>query len=121
MIEVCRDNRVRVQFDASEVDYPGEAGRVVDDDLLCRAAGWKGKRDGAHPLGRVGRGALLVKDLAVGSVNEALENDRPVANACQRARRYREVVADDIDLRELRGLREIGLGGMRDANFAPVD
>ena len=34
MIEIAGAHRVRVQFDAAEIDHPGEARRIVDDDLF---------------------------------------------------------------------------------------
>ena len=52
VVEIVAADRVRVEFDAAEVDDPGEAGGVVDDDLFGGAAGGKGERDGAEELGR---------------------------------------------------------------------
>ncbi len=90
-----------MQLDAAEVDDPGEPGGVVDHDLFRGAAGGKGQRHGAQPSGSIGGRALLVEGLALGAVDEALENDGPVADAGEGARRDRQVVADEIELGEL--------------------
>ena len=102
VIEIAGAHRVRVQLDAAEVDDPREAGRVVDDDLLGGAARRKRQRHGAQPGGPVLGRALLIERLALGAVDEALEHDGPVADAGDRAVRDRQVVADDVELRQLR-------------------
>jgi len=55
----------------------------------------------------------LIEDLTFGSVNEALQNDRPVANACDSSGGHREVIADDIELRKFDFFREVRLVRMR--------
>jgi hypothetical protein len=100
MLEVAGAHRVRVQLDAAEVDDPGQPRRVVttissavrpegNDSVPCEPSG---------PL--VGR-ALLVERLALGPVDEPLQHDRPVAIPASAPRSDREVVADDVELREL--------------------
>ena len=121
MIEIAGAHRVRMQLDAAEVDDPGEAGRVVDHDLLGGAPGRKGERHRPQPLRPLLGRALLVERLALGAVDEALQHDRPIADAAQRAGRHREVVADEVELRELRLPREIGLVRVGDPDLAPVD
>jgi hypothetical protein len=101
VIEVGGADGVRVELDAAEVDDPGEAGGVVDDDLFGGAAGGKGERDGAQPVGEIGGSALLVEGLGFGSVDEALEDDGAVAMPLQRAGRDGEEVADEVELGEL--------------------
>ena len=98
MIEIAGAHRVRVQLDAAEVDDPGEARRVVDDDLLGGAARRERQRHGAQPVRPLLGRALLVERLALGAVDEALEHDRPIADAGERARRDRQVVADEVEL-----------------------
>ena len=107
MVEVAGAHRVRVQLDAAEVDDPGQARGVVDDDLLGGAARGKRQRHRAQP-GRplVGR-ALLVERLALGAVDEALEHDGPVADAAPaRPSRDRQVVADEVELARACASRE---------------
>ena len=65
--------------------------------------------------------ALLVERLGLGAVDEALEHDGPIADAAERARRDGEVVADEVELRELRLAREVELRRVRDAHDAAVD
>ena len=54
----------------------------------------------SHAGRSVGR-ALLIERLAFGAVDEALEHDRAIADSGERARRDREVVAHEVELREL--------------------
>ena len=85
---------MRVQLDAAQVDDPGEPRRIVDDDLFGGAARGKRERHRSQPGGPLGGRALLIERLPFGAVNESLENDRPIANSGERARRDRQVVAD---------------------------
>ena len=73
-----------------------------------------------QPLGPLLGRALLVEDLAVGAVDEPLEHERPVRDPREGARRDGQVVAHDVELRELRVLREIRLARVGDADFAPA-
>ncbi len=61
VVEVAGADGVGVELDAAEVDDPGEAGGVVDDELFGGAAGGEGEGDGAEPGGAIGGGALLVE------------------------------------------------------------
>ena len=74
----------------------------------------------SHAGRSVGR-ALLIERLALGAVDESLENDRTVPDPTQRARRDRQVIAHQIEFGQLRLLREIRLVRMRHADLAPVD
>ena len=80
MIEVGGAHRVRVQLEAAEVDDPGEAGGVVDDDLLGGPPRRKREGGGAKPAGALLGRSLLVEDLALGAVDEPLQNDGPVGD-----------------------------------------
>ena len=111
MVEVVGADRVRVEVDAAEVDDPGEAGRVVDDDLVGGPPRRERQRRRPDPVGPVVRGALLEERLLLGAVDEALERHRPAADAGQRAVGDREVVADEVELR-VAGLREVDLVGI---------
>ena len=99
MIEIAGADRMRVQFDAAEIDDPGEPGRIIDDDLLRGSARGKRQCDGSQPGRPLGRRALLIKGLALGPVDETLENDRTIPNSGERARRNRQVVAYQVELR----------------------
>ena len=121
VIHVDGAHRVRMKLDASEVHDPCEPCRVVDHDLLRRAAGGEGERRRPQPGGALLGGALLVEDLPFRAVDEALEHDGTVPNAAERSGRYRQVVADDVELRQLRLLREIGLARVGDAHLPAVD
>ena len=57
VVEVAGAHRVRMQLDAAEVDDPGQAGRVVDDDLLGGAARGKRERHRAQPRPAAASGA----------------------------------------------------------------
>ena len=63
VVEVGGADGVGVEFDAAEIDDPGEAGGVVDDDLFGGAAGGEGESDGAEEGGEIGGSALLVEGL----------------------------------------------------------
>ena len=121
MIEIGGAHRMRMQLDAAEIDDPGEAGGVVDDDLFRGSAGGKRERDGSQPGGRLSGRALLVERLALRAVDETLQHDRTIADAGERARRDRQIVAHEIELCELRFAREVGLLRVRDAHLAPFD
>ena len=109
MIEIARAHRVRMQLDAAQVDDPREPRRVVDDDLFRGAARGKRERHRSQPGGPFRGRALLIERLAFGAVYEALEHDRPVADAGESARRDRQVIAHEVELRELGLLREVRL------------
>ena len=81
MFEILRTHWVRVEFNAAEVDYPGEAGGIIDDQFFRGAAGRERKGYGSEPGGVVGRGALLIKSGLFGAVDEAFQNDRAIADA----------------------------------------
>ena len=38
MLKIAGADRMRMQFDATEIDDPGEPGRIIDDDLLRGSA-----------------------------------------------------------------------------------
>ena len=101
MIEIAGAHRMRMQLDAAQVDDPGEPRRVIDDDLFRGAARRERQRYGSQPRRPLGGRALLIKRLAFGAVDETLENDRTIPDSGERARRDRQVVAHEVELREL--------------------
>lgn len=120
VVEIGRAYRVRVEFQAAEINDPGKAGGIVDDDFLGGAAGGKGESHRAEPGGEAGGGAFLIKGLPLGAVDEAFENDGTVFDAGEGARRNGEIVAHDVELGKFDFLREVGFGGVGDADLASV-
>ncbi len=126
VVEVGGADGVGVELDAAEVDDPGEAGGVVEDDFFGGAAGGKREGDGAEP-GWAGFGvgcAFLVEGFAVGAVDEALEDEGAIFDSADRAGSDGEVVADEVQLGELDFAREVELAGVGDADlsdFAAID
>jgi hypothetical protein len=59
--------------------------------------------------------------LAFGTVDEALENQRTIPDSSESARGDRQIVADEIEFRELRLLRKIRLVGMGHTDLASLD
>ena len=110
-----------VEFEASEVHDPRQAGGVIDDHLFGGAARWERKCDGAKPGGAIGGRALLVERLGLSAVDEALENDGTILDALQRSRGHSEVVFHDIELRYLNLPGEVELFGMGDPYLASAD
>ena len=96
-----------VQFDAPQVDDPGKPGRIVDDNLFGGSAGRKRQCRRAQPGGPLARRPFLIKGFPFRAMNEPFKNDRPIANACQRTRRHRQVVANQVEFRKLRLFGEI--------------
>ena len=92
---------MRMQLDAAEIDDPGETGGIVDHHLLGGASRGNGERHGAEPVGPLVRRALLIEWLALGAVDEALEHERAIADAGERAGRHRQVIPHEVELREL--------------------
>ena len=121
MIEIVGAHRVRMQLDAAEVDDPRQSSGVVDDELLGGAPRGKRQCDGAQPLGPLVRRALLVERLGLGAVDESLEDERPIANAGDRARRDGQIVLHELELRELGLAREVRLVRIGDLDVAPRD
>ena len=110
-----------MQLDAAEVHDPREARGVVDDDLSAvRPDGNDSVTVRSH-VGPLVRRALLIERLAFGAVDEALEHDRPIADAGDSATGDRQVILDDVELGELDVAREVRLVRIADADLAPVD
>src|SRR3954451_9538678 len=89
---------MRVEVDAAQVDDPGEAGGVVDDDLVGGAPRREREGRDAKPIGPVVGGPLLEEERTTGAVDEALEGHRSPADPDQGAVRDGEVVANQVDL-----------------------
>ena len=100
---------MRMQLDASQIDDPCQPRGIIDDDFFRSAARRERERDRSQPRGALRWRALLIKRLAFGAVDESLEDERTIADSGERARRDRQVVADEIEFRELGLLREVQL------------
>src|SRR5687768_18119356 len=100
---------MRMQLNASEIHHPRGPRGTVDDDLLGGAAGGERQRDGLEPLRSVLGCSLLVKRLALRAIHVALEDQRSIADACERSRCNRQVVVNQLELRELHLSRKVRL------------
>src|SRR5580700_2574222 len=110
-----------MQLDAAQVYNPGKPGRILHHELFGGSSGRKRQSDRLQPGRPFGGCAFLVKRLSFGAVYEALENQRTITDAGKGTRRYRQVIAYEIEFRELRLLRKIGLVRVRDADLAALD
>src|SRR5262249_27099445 len=80
VLEVLRADRMRVELDAAEIHDEGEAGRVVDYELLGGPSGREGEDRGAQPRRPLRGRTLLVEDRSLGAIDEALQHQRAIAN-----------------------------------------
>ena len=71
--------------------------------------------------GRCARCSLLIERLAFGAVDVSLEDKGTVADSGERARCDRQVVANQIELRELGLLREVQLVRIANADLVSID
>ena len=124
-----RDARVPgVQLDAAEVRDPGERGGVVDHREHGRMAARERDRDLVDVVRMVRRHALLVEEVALDAVREALHVERPPPEVRQRELGDAEVVGDEVALRQpargeerpCRGSRPGRRGGRRATRFCPA-
>src|SRR5579875_1882962 len=121
MFKVAAAHGMGMQFEAPEIDDPRQTGGVVHHDFFRDTPGRKSQSDGSQPAGTFYRSALLVESFALGSVHEAFEYQRAVADCVERAGRERPIIADDIKFRELDLARKIEFFRMRDAHLTPID
>jgi hypothetical protein len=119
-VEVVGEHRVRVEVDATEVDHPGQRGRVADHDLLGGTAGGVLELGHLDPVGPLGRSPLLPDRLFVEPLHEPLEHHRPPPHPAQRALGHSEVVVDQVELGVTAG-REHHLVGVGDRHLAAGD
>lgn len=85
-----------MQLDATKIYDPCKPCSVIDNDFFCRAA--RREREGyrPQPLGALRWCALLVEGLAFSALDVPLEDERTVPDSSERARRDRQVVANQI-------------------------
>ena len=119
-VEVLGSDRMRVEIDAAEIDDPGQARGLVDDDLVGGPT--RGERQGrhAHPLGPVLGRPLLEEEITRGPIDESFQGHRSAAHADQGTVSDRQVIADEVQLR-VPGLREVDLVRVRDRHVPVVD
>ena len=118
MVEIAGAYRVRMQLDAAEVDDPGKPRRIIDHEFFRSPTRRERQRGGSQPRRTLGGRALLIKRLAFGAINESLENDRAILDPGESARRDGQVVADEIEFRELCLSGKIRLVRVCHADFA---
>ena len=121
MIQIARPDRVGMQFEAAQVDDPGQAGSIIDHDLFRGTARGEGQDDGAQPGGPVLGGTLLIERLAFRAVDEAFEHNGTIGDACQSARSHRQVVPHQFELGDFYLFRKIELIGVSNTDLLPVD
>jgi len=92
---------MRMQLDASKVYNPRKSRSVIDDDFFRSASRRERERDRSQPQGALRRCSLLIERLTFGAVDVSLEDQRTVADSVERTRRDRQVVANQIQFREL--------------------
>ena len=120
MVEIVRPHRVRVEVDTTQVHDPGQAGGIVDDDLVGRASRGERQFHRAQPLGPVLWRTFLEEELAIGTVDEALQRHRPAGDSSKRTVRHGHVVLDEVKLGVARG-REVDLVGVGDRHLPAVN
>ncbi len=120
VLEVARADRVRVEVDAAEVHHPREVRRLVADDEVGAPAAGEGDQRRLDPRRAARRRALLEERLSLDTVHVPLQRHRPAAHAAQRPIGNRDVVADEVELREARA-REVDLFRVGDRHVAAAD
>lgn len=121
VIEIGRADWMRVEFDAAEIDDPGQTRRVIDDELFSGAARRKRQCDGAKPVRTFCGGALLVEGFRFGSVHKTLEDERPITDGGERSGGNGKIVADEFDLGEANQAGEVDFFRMADSNCAAFE
>ena len=121
MFEIMRTHRVRVEFNAAEIDDPGETCGIIDDQLFGSAAGREGKGYRSEPVRVVGRRALLIEGGLFRAVDEPFQNDGAIADTGERTRGDGEVVADQVEFGDLGFAGKIQLVGIGYTNLVTVD
>jgi hypothetical protein len=119
MVEILGLHGMRVEVDAAEIDRPHQAGGVAQHGFLSRGARGVlefGDLDEVRALLR----RSLLKDRFLGdALDEAFQDHRPTMDAAQRAVGDREVVIDQIELRDAQ-IVEHHLVRMCDGQLATV-
>ena len=109
-----------MQLDAAEVRDPGERGGVVDDREHRRVPARELHEHLVDVLGMVRGHALLVEEVPVDAVREALHVERPAPEVGECAVRDADVVGDEVALRQP-ALREEELVRVRDRDVVAAE
>ena len=112
---------MRMQFDAAEIDDPRKPCWVIDHDFFRSASRRERERYRSQPRGVLRWRALLIERLTFGAIDVSLEDKRTVPDSCERARRDRQIVANQVQFRELCLLREIQLARVSNTDLASID
>src|ERR1700720_1588617 len=101
MIEINGSHRMRMQLDTTKIDDPRKPGGVIDHDFFRSAPRWERERYRSQPRRSLRWCALLMEGFPVGAVDVALEDNRTGADSGERSWRNRQVVADQVEFRQL--------------------
>src|ERR1700744_1127336 len=101
MFKVAGSHRMRMQFDATQIDDPGKASRIVYHDFFRSPARRERERDGPQPCGTLGGSSLLIESFALRAVYESFEDDRAIFNSRESARGDGQVIPNEVELRQL--------------------
>jgi hypothetical protein len=121
MIKIFGAHGMRMYLNATKVDDPRKASRVIDNDFFRSASRRERERYRSQPRGALRWCALLIERLTFGAIDVSLEDKRTFPDSGERARRNRQVVADHVKFRELCLLREIQLPWVSNTDLASVD
>lgn len=108
VVGVGAPDRPGVEGERAEVGGPDDGGHLRGADLVGRAATGEGDAGRGDPFGEVLRGTLLVEELALDPVHEALEGGRPVAQGAGDAGPHSQEVLGHVPL-GVTLLREVDL------------
>src|SRR4029077_17802007 len=110
-----------MQFNTTQIDDPGEPGRIIDHDFLGGPARRERQRDGSQPGRPLGWRAFLIKGFCLGAVDETLENNWTISDSGERAWRNGQIIAHKIEFRDARLRREVQFVGMCYLNITSLD
>src|SRR6202020_388036 len=121
MFQIASANRMRVEFNAAEVNDPCQARRIINHYFFRGSAQGKRQGDGSQPRRTLLRRTFLVKSRLLRSIYKSLQNDRTIPNSGQSAGSDREVILHKVELGEPHLLREVRLVRVGDRNFPSFD
>ena len=110
-----------MQLDATKIDDPRKSRRVIDYDFFRSASRREREYCRSQPRGALRWCALLIERLTFGAIDVSLEDKRTVPDSGERARRDRQIEANQVQFRELCLLRKIQLARVSNTDRASMD